>query len=364
MKEVIDLYKSVVIQIATPYSTGTGFYLKDYNLIVTNEHVIRDNRMVVIDGNFFEKQLVKVLFFDSKYDLAFLEVPAPNTMEQVKLAKNQLVEGDQVIAIGHPFGLKYTATQGIVSNTRHEQNDVNYIQHDAALNPGNSGGPLVSLNGDVIGVNTFIIKDGNSIGFSLPVHYLEETIEEFKEADGQIGIRCHSCSNLVFENTVDNGYCPHCGAKISLPTDIEEYEPVGVTKTIEEMLLKAGHHVQLSRRGPNNWEIQEGSARINIAYYEKTGLITGDAYLCLLPKKKIKPLYEYLLKQNYEVESLNFSIKGQDIILSLLIYDRYLNVDTGMQLFKHLFEKADYYDNILVEEFGALWKYDEEQNEN
>jgi len=58
------------------------------------------------------------------------------------------------------------------------------------------------------------------------------------------------------------------------------------------------------------------------------------------------------------MEGLNFSIKEQDIILSLLIYDRYLNVDTGIQLFKHLFEKADYYDNILVEEYGALWKTD------
>ena len=123
------------------------------------------------------------------------------------------------------------------------------------------------------------------------------------------------------------------------------------------MLEKAGHNVQLSRRGPNNWEMQKGSAKINISYYEKTGLITGDAYLCLLPQRNIKKLYEYLLRQNYETESLTFSIKEQDIILSLLIYDRYLNVDTGLKLFEHLFERADYYDNILVEEYGALWKY-------
>jgi serine protease Do len=363
MKKVIDLYRDVVIQIATPYSTGTGFYLKEHDLLVTNEHVIRGNRKVVVDGGTLNKSLVRVLYVDPLYDLAFLEVPEGIDMPGVELGlQKEITEGDQILAIGHPFGLRYTATQGIVSNTVHEQNDINYIQHDAALNPGNSGGPLVDRDGHIVGVNTFVIKDGNNIGFSLPVNYLNETIEEFKGLNGNIAVRCDSCSNLVSESTIDNGYCPHCGAKVSLPSSVEEYEPVGVAKTIEEMLVKADHPVQLSRRGPNNWEIQQGSAKINISYYEKTGLITGDAYLCLLPKKNIKPLYEYLLHQNYEVEGLNFSIKGQDIILSLLIYDRYLNADTGLELFQHLFERADYYDNILVEEYGAIWKHDDEES--
>ena len=361
MKDVIDLYRNVVIQIATPYSTGTGFYLKEPNLIVTNEHVVRGNTEVVIDGNNLEKQMVKVIYLDPKYDLAFLEAPKNNGLPTVQLAnKKKVTEGDNILAIGHPFGLKFTATQGIVSNTRHEQNDINYIQHDAALNPGNSGGPLVNESGEIIGVNTFILKDGNNIGFSLPSNYLDTTINDFNKEGGKVGVRCHSCSNLVFEHTIDNGYCSHCGAKVELPSEIEEYEPLGISKTIEEMLVKAGHEVKLSRRGPNNWEIIEGSARINISYYEKTGLITGDAYLCLLPKSNIKPLYEFLLRQNYLISGLNFSVKGQDIILSLLIYDRYLNVDTGMKLFKHLFEKADHYDNILVEDYGALWKYEDE----
>ena len=361
MKKVIDLYRDVVIQIATPFSIGTGFYLKEYDMIVTNEHVIRGNSKVVVDGGTLNKSLVKVLYIDPKYDLAFLEVPDGIDMPHVQLGQGSTAtEGDQILAIGHPFGLKYTATQGIISNTMHEQNDINYIQHDAALNPGNSGGPLVDDLGRIIGVNTFIFKDGNNIGFSLPVTYLAQTILEFKELIGEMAVRCEACSNLVSESTIDNGYCPYCGAKLNLPSDVEEYEPIGVAKTIEEMLKLSNHPVQLSRRGPNNWEIQEGSAKINISYYEENGLITGDAYLCLLPKKNIKHLYEYLLHQNYEIEGLNFNIKGQDIILSLLIYDRYLNVDTGLKLFQHLFEKADYYDNILVEEYGALWKYDEE----
>ena len=80
MSDVIEKYKDVVIQIATPYSTGTGFFLKKYDLIITNEHVVRDNVEVVIDGKKFEKQLTKVLFVDPKYDLAFLQTPKNNKM--------------------------------------------------------------------------------------------------------------------------------------------------------------------------------------------------------------------------------------------------------------------------------------------
>lgn len=359
MKEIINLYKNIIVQIATPYSTGTGFYLKKANLIVTNEHVIRGNREVVINGEGFEKQMTRVVFSDVRHDLAFLQPPNIIEAPSVELFDGEKMErGEMVIAVGHPFGLKYSATQGIVSNVGEEKNDLLYIQHDAALNPGNSGGPLINKRGEIVGVNTFVIKNGNNVGFSLPIRYFQDTIKEFQASENPVGVRCASCSNIVFEQTTEGGYCPHCGAKVQLPSEVETYEALGVCKTVEELLDKMGHNVGLSRIGPNNWEILQGSATINISYHEKTGLIMGDASLCLLPKKNIKPLYEYLLKQNYKIEGLTFSIKENDIVLSLLIYDRYFNMDTGTKLFQHLFEQADYYDNILVEEYGAIWKHE------
>ena len=357
IRAVIDQFKAVVIQIATPYSTGTGFYIAAFDLIVTNEHVVRSNKQVVVDGNEFDKQLVNVLFLDPRYDLAFLEAPVGHQMPKVQLGIDQnLSEGDMVIAVGHPFGLKYTATQGIISNMAHQQGEVNYIQHDAALNPGNSGGPLINASGKIVGVNTFIIRDGNNIGFSLPVNYLNDTITLYVQRRDSTAVRCHSCENIVYDDTIDNGYCPHCGTKVQLPSLVEAYDPVGVKRTIEDLLKALEYDVELSRKGPNNWEVKKGSARINISYHEQTGLIMGDAFLATLPKKNIKPIYEYLLRQNYETEGLTFSVKGQDIILSLLIYDRYLNIDTGRELLGHLFQRADDYDNILVEKYGASWK--------
>ena len=357
ISEIIEQYKPVLIQIATPYSTGTGFYLREHQLVITNEHVIRGNKQVVINGSQIRKQLVQVLYTDPKFDLAFLEPPKEPLPKVILMNSSvSLHEGDQIIAIGHPFGLKLTATNGIVSNLKHQIGDLNYIQHDAALNPGNSGGPLINAIGEIAGVNTFIIRDGNNLGFSLPSRYLKDALFEFESGGSVSCTRCYSCTNLVFEHTVSGKYCPHCGAKVELPSQVEEYEPIGVNKTVEEILTSLNHPIELARIGPNHWQIEKGSARITVTYHEESGLIIGDAFLVQLPKKSIGPIYEYLLRENYRMNHLSFSVRGNDIMLSLIIYDRYLSVETGRQLLQYLFEKSDHYDNVLVEKYGAQWK--------
>jgi serine protease Do len=358
MQELVEKYKNIVIQIATPYSTGTGFYIKAHNLIVTNNHVVEGNRDVTIEGVGLPRQISRVLYNDVKYDLAFLEMPLHDkVMPDVSVAEQLVLEGESVTAVGHPYGLKYTFTKGIVSNPRHIHNNLDYIQHDAALNPGNSGGPLVNTEGGIVGVNTFIIQNGNMIGFSLPSRYLEKAIAAFQKGNGEIGLRCESCTNVVFESTVERGgYCPHCGTKLKILSETSEFQAEGVPSLIENMLKKLGHDVRVSRRGSSSWEIRQGSAKINMSYYQQNGLLISDAYLCTLPTENIKPLYAYLLHENYNNESVTLSVKGQDIILSLLIYDKYLREETALKLLGNLFEKADYYDNILVEQYGANWR--------
>ncbi len=362
MNDVIEKYKSLIIQIATPYNMGTGFYLPEYEVIISNEHVVRDNCDVVVASSFFKKQIVQVLFVDMKHDLAFLS--APVFEKNVKLPKavlneQALVLGQEILAVGHPFSMQYNSSIGVVSDLDYIQDDVSFVNHSASLSPGNSGGPLLNTKGEIIGVNTFIADKDSNIGFSLPISYLKKALDKFEEGGRRKASRCYSCLHFIFEHQLKTSFCPECGKKIQLLSAIEPFEPIGCAYTIENMLEELGHDVKLSRRGPNNWGIREGSARISISYYEKTGLIIGDASLCNLPPHNIQPLYEYLLRQNHEIEGLTFSVKGDDIVLSLLIYDRYLNAKTGRELFRHLFERADYYDNVLVEEFGASWKYDE-----
>ncbi len=360
MSDFIETYRDVIIQIATPHSTGTGFFLREPGLIVTNHHVVEGNRAVIIEGAKFKKQLAVVRYADRKYDLAFLDGPQNGPeLPVVRLGVGKTMRvRDPITAIGHPFGLKFSVKSGIVSNDREIMNNIPYLHIDAALNPGNSGGPLVDNDGDVVGINTFIIRDGDNIGFSLPVSFLNDSLDDFKNAGGDNSCRCPACSNVVSESTVDNGFCSFCGNRVSLPGAAEEYMPTGVPRTIEALITRTGHDVNLSRCGPNCWEINQGSAKINITYHENSGLMTADAILCQLPRENIKPLYEFLLRENQSNETITFSVHEQDILLSLLIYDRYLNEETGMQMLQLLFEKADHYDNILVEKYGGQWKMD------
>ncbi len=353
MDNAIEKYRRAVVQIATPSNTGTGFYLYNYNVLITNEHVVRDNRKVVVDGLGVERQLVDVLYVDPLHDLAFLAVPSNHTLGKVELSDQRLKEGNEVLAIGHPFGFKFTTTGGIVSSLTYMMNEVEYIQHDAALNPGNSGGPLVGLDEGVVGVNTFIIKDGNNVGFSLPVTYIRDSLNEFSR-HGLPSVRCNSCLKIVVEQ--DDPYCPHCGSRIRFIKDIEDYEPFGIPKVIERLLEKLGEEIELCRRGPNKWEIHRGSAQVDLTYHHKSGLIIGDALLCTLPSENILKIYAFLLQQNCNLGGLTFSVKDMDIILSVLIHDQYLDEESGMMLLARLFESADAFDDVLVERFGASWK--------
>ncbi|MBD0280563.1 MAG: trypsin-like peptidase domain-containing protein, partial [Flavisolibacter sp.] len=105
-QQIIELYRPAIIQIATQTSTGTGFYVKEFDLIVTNEHVVGKNAEVTIAGRLFERRITTVLYTDRKHDLAFLHPPDHVPLAEVKLGRYEdLRDGEVVVAIGHPYGL-------------------------------------------------------------------------------------------------------------------------------------------------------------------------------------------------------------------------------------------------------------------
>ncbi len=358
IQEIIERYHDAVVQIATKTGTGTGFYLRDYDLIVTNNHVVGDSRRVTVKGRNFDKRLAPVVFSDSKYDLAFVTPPVDlHALPDLKLGLYENThDGDTVLAIGHPYGLNYTATQGVISRVDRVQQGIKYIQIDAAINPGNSGGPLVNEAGDIVGVNTFIIKGGDNLGFALPSSYLKEALDQYLPHRGELAIRCPSCSTLVTEQTLEAGqYCPNCGTKIEFPKKEEPKEaPLsGIAKVVEDILEKLGQDKELARTGTNRWEVEQGSAKIKITYNPDNYFIVSDAYLCRLPKTGIKELYIYLLKENYNMRGKLFSLQGDNIVLSSLVYDLDMTPDTGEHMYRDLFEKADAYDDLLIKQFGC-----------
>lgn len=358
-QQIIELYRPAIIQIATQSSTGTGFYLKENDLIITNEHVVGKNTEVTIQGRLFEKRLSRVWYTDKKHDLAFLEPPAEIQLPDVPLGKYaEAKDGEVVVAIGHPFGLNYTATQGVISKVDRIRDGVRYIQIDAAINPGNSGGPLVNKDGAIIGINSFIIRGGDNLGFALPVNYMREALAMYANHRGEPSTRCHSCNHLVYPGNIEaTKYCPYCGTEVKLPKPPErEAKPVGIAKTVEEILGELGKDVKLARDGNNNWSVKEGTAKIKINYNPENYFVAGDAYLCQLPSDtaQIKPLYQFLLSENYKLDSLVLSCVKQNIVLSCIMYDLDMTRENGIDMFRELFQKAEHYDKLLEEKFGCM----------
>jgi serine protease Do len=363
-QRIIEQYQKAIIQIATNNGTGTGFYIKEFDLIVTNDHVVGENAEVTIAGKAFEKSLSRVWYTDRKHDLAFLQPPPDLELPEIKLGRyEEMHDGDAVLAIGHPYGLNYTATQGVISKVDRIREGLKFIQIDAAINPGNSGGPLVNNKGEVIGVNSFIIRGGDNLGFALPVSYLRDALQMYLPNKGQPSTRCFSCGYLVTAANIDSKkYCPSCGTEVKLPELPEtETEAVGAAKTIEEILKELGKDVRLAREGVNVWTVKAGTAKIKITYNAENFFIAGDAYLCQMPSDatKIKPLYQFLLQENFRMNGLVLSCVKQNIVLSCIMYDLDMTKEHGAQAFRNLFQKADYYDDYLKTEFSCLARLEE-----
>jgi serine protease Do len=178
---------------ATPRSgLGSGFIISQDGQIVTNHHVVKDAQSVQVtlaDGRKFDAE---VLGSDPATDIALLSIKAEVALPFVAFGTSQTMRvGDEVVAVGNPFGLSSTVTSGIISAKSRDINSGpydDYIQTDAAINRGNSGGPLFNNDGDVIGVNTAIISPGGGsvgIGFAVPSDVVREVVAELAE-DGTV----------------------------------------------------------------------------------------------------------------------------------------------------------------------------------
>lgn len=349
-----------IMQIMTPYGSGTGFIVGD--IIITNSHVVGGLKEVVISAKKITRTIATVIYDDPFFDLAFIKCDFKQPKVLLELASKHVSDGDTVVAIGHPYGLNYTATEGIVSRASRLQDDLEYIQIDAAINPGNSGGPLLNSEGKVAGVNTFIIQNANNLGFALPYFYLQDALTAFNAQESTNIIKCPSCKNLIEEKNISNDYCPKCGVKLEVAKLRRKgYKPTGPTKMIEDILTSLDINVTLSRRSIASWRIDEGTARIDINYYEN-GVIIGDAKLCAIPSQNIDKIYDYLLKENDELSYLQFSINENSIYLSYLIVDSSLTFDKGKIAIERLIKYSNKYDDILINEYGAIMQQRDEED--
>jgi len=185
-------------------SVGSGFIVDKSGYILTNAHVVEDSSRITVRLVSGEEYVAKVIGVDEETDVAVLKIEAGKDLPFVRLGDSEKARvGDWVLAIGSPFGLARTVTAGIVSQTKRETPYASafqkFIQTDAAINRGNSGGPLVNMDGEVIGINSQIATstgDYNGIGFALPAneaaYVYREILQNGKVRRGFMGVSLDS----------------------------------------------------------------------------------------------------------------------------------------------------------------------------
>jgi len=171
-----------VVTIRTDISQGSGFIINEEGYIVTNYHIIEEARAAGIYTYEEEVYAVKSIGDNILMDISLLKIDG--NFENLELGDSDKVNiGEKVIAVGNPLGLQFSVSEGIVSGIhRPGINEIKaYIQTDAALNPGNSGGPLINKKGKVIGINNFKIGGSENLGFALESNYIKKIVNEIAE---------------------------------------------------------------------------------------------------------------------------------------------------------------------------------------
>ncbi len=181
-----------VVSVGTDVAQGSGFIISSDGYIITNAHVLSGGHYVkVLTYEADSWKSAELIGYDNTMDVAVIKISG-NGHDYLNFDdSDSLVIGEKVIALGNPLGLSFSVTEGIISGLKREgsNNLPAYIQIDAPLNRGNSGGPLINKKGKVIGINNFKIQGGENIGFALESNYAVETINKiFKEQNLTVSV--------------------------------------------------------------------------------------------------------------------------------------------------------------------------------
>ncbi len=298
-------------------SLGSGFIIKNNGIVITNNHVIANAEDILIRVEDKEYK-AEVIGADPYMDLAVLKIKSKDVFKPVEFGdSNKARVGDWVVAIGNPFGLGGTVTSGIISArnrqiglTRYED----FIQTDASINQGNSGGPLFNLKGEVIGVNTAIIAPGQSgsigIGFAIPANAASNVIDQlikFGETKrGWLGVRIQEVSKEIAD--VEKLKRPE-GALVASVGKNSPADKAGI-KAGDIILEFDGKKINTMKKLPNVVASTEVGKSVELKIWRNKKLISKRLTLGRLEtSEEFKETKPKVVKKDEEIESLKIAVR-------------------------------------------------------
>ena len=298
-------------------SLGSGFIIKGSGIVVTNNHVISgaDDILVRVGEKEFK---AKVIGADPYMDIAVLQIQTKEKFKPVRFGDSDKARvGDWAVAIGNPFGLGGTVTAGIISARNRDINLTRYddfIQTDASINQGNSGGPLFNLKGEVIGINTAIIAPGQSgsigIGFAIPSNAASNVIDQlikFGETKrGWLGVRIQEVTKEIAE--VEKLKKP-AGALVASVGENSPAEKAGI-KAGDIILNFDGKKIDTMRTLPKIVASTEVGKSVELKIWRNKKLISKRLILGRLESSvEFKERKSKVVKKEEEIESLKITVR-------------------------------------------------------
>ena len=334
-------------------SLGSGFIIDENGIVITNNHVVANAEDILVRVG--EKEYdAKIIGADPYMDIAVIKMKTNDKFKPVTFGDSSKARvGDWVVAIGNPFGLGGTVTSGIISArnrqiglTRYED----FIQTDASINQGNSGGPLFNLNGEVIGINTAIIAPGQSgsigIGFAIPANAASNVIDQlikFGETKrGWLGVRIQEVSKEIAE--VEKLKKPE-GALVASVGKNSPAEKAGI-KAGDIILEFDGKRINTMKKLPNVVASTKVGKSVELKIWRNKRLISKRLILGRLEtSEEFKETKPKIVRKDIDIESLKIVVRE---ITSEDIKSRNLNKKTTGVLITEISSRSPLFNLLSI----------------
>ena len=242
LSKIIEKIKPGIIVIKLPNGkSGSGFFVNNKGLFITNKHTVGLSTFIKIMLYNSKEAEATVVFSDNDIDYSFVVANIQSSTPVLLANSDEVKEGEQVFAIGHPYGYDFTVSKGIISCKNRVVKGRRYIQTDVPINPGNSGGPLINSKGETVGINSWVVGGADNMSFAIPANSIKNILNSL---------------NSKFDKLLSMYYCPICGFSDSgfIKTPKAEYcrncGAQKMEKKKQQELQPSTQHVQLVKVAP------------------------------------------------------------------------------------------------------------------